>query len=234
MARRQPRSAATLVVLGLPPLAPVNAALPAIAGTTVEGETVKASTGTWTGSPTSFAYEWQDCNSAGASCVPIAAAGAARATSSPPRTSERRSGLRSRLQTRADRPPPPRPTRGSSKFPRRRFPSTWLCPPSKARQSKVRRWKPPQAPGLKARPPMPTSGRTATPGRLVASAPGATTSNYNTHQSGGGHTSGFGVRRPTRRLEPGELGRSRVSCTLGAGEHGCCRRSAVPPWKVRR
>ena len=64
----------SLVVLGLPPLAPVNTVAPAITGTTVEGETVEASSGTWTGSPTSFAYEWQDCNSAGASCAPIAGA----------------------------------------------------------------------------------------------------------------------------------------------------------------
>ena len=64
-------SPATLVVLGLPPLAPVNTSAPAITGNTVEGETVKASTGAWTGSPTSFSYEWQDCDGSGASCVPI-------------------------------------------------------------------------------------------------------------------------------------------------------------------
>ena len=64
-------SPASLVVLGLPPLAPVNTSAPAITGVAVEGETVKASTGAWTGSPTSFSYEWQDCNGAGTSCVPI-------------------------------------------------------------------------------------------------------------------------------------------------------------------
>jgi hypothetical protein len=37
---------------------PVNTVLPAITGTLEEGETVSVSTGTWTNTPTSYAYQW--------------------------------------------------------------------------------------------------------------------------------------------------------------------------------
>ncbi len=49
---------------------------PLITGAALTGETLKVSTGTWTGSPSSFAYQWQDCNSAGAACANIAGASA--------------------------------------------------------------------------------------------------------------------------------------------------------------
>jgi hypothetical protein len=65
---------------GLPELPslvpPINTALPSIAGAALTGETLKVSNGTWTGSPSSFAYQWQDCNSAGAACANIAGASA--------------------------------------------------------------------------------------------------------------------------------------------------------------
>jgi hypothetical protein len=62
---------------GLPSLtAPVNTVLPSIAGAALTGETLKVSTGTWTGSPSSYAYRWQDCNSAGAACSNITGASA--------------------------------------------------------------------------------------------------------------------------------------------------------------
>jgi hypothetical protein len=50
---------------------PSNTALPLIAGTAVVGGTLVASDGTWTASPTSFAYQWQDCDAAGNNCISV-------------------------------------------------------------------------------------------------------------------------------------------------------------------
>ena len=38
------------------------------------------STGTWTGDPTSYAYQWERCDSSGANCVDIAGAGSSTYT----------------------------------------------------------------------------------------------------------------------------------------------------------
>ncbi|HEV2980323.1 MAG TPA: hypothetical protein VGX51_02745 [Solirubrobacteraceae bacterium] len=57
---------------------PHNTSPPTISGTAQQGQQLSASTGTWSGSPTSYEYEWLRCNSAGASCSAIA--GAASAT----------------------------------------------------------------------------------------------------------------------------------------------------------
>ena len=54
--------------------APVNSVLPVVSGVALQGQTLTASNGSWTGSPTSFAYRWRDCDSAGSSCVDIAGA----------------------------------------------------------------------------------------------------------------------------------------------------------------
>jgi hypothetical protein len=62
------------------PAAPVNAALPVLSGSTVEGQALSASTGSWSGSPTSFAYQWQRCNLAGAECASISGASASTYT----------------------------------------------------------------------------------------------------------------------------------------------------------
>ena len=56
------------------PQPPANTALPAVTGTTEEGQTLTSSKGTWTGSPTGYSYQWQDCNSAGESCSNISGA----------------------------------------------------------------------------------------------------------------------------------------------------------------
>lgn len=52
--------------------APVNTALPTIAGTPTVDQTLTASNGAWSNTPTSFAYQWLRCNSSGASCASVA------------------------------------------------------------------------------------------------------------------------------------------------------------------
>jgi hypothetical protein len=54
--------------------APVPTAAPTISGTAQQGQTLEASPGAWTGNPTSFTYQWQRCDAAGAACADIVAA----------------------------------------------------------------------------------------------------------------------------------------------------------------
>jgi hypothetical protein len=59
--------------------APVNSRIPSISGSMVEGQTVTASPGTWSGAaPITFTYQWLRCNSAGGSCVAIPGATSAQ------------------------------------------------------------------------------------------------------------------------------------------------------------
>ena len=54
--------------------APTNTSLPTISGTPQVGQTLTAGTGSWTGNPTSFSFQWQRCNAGGTSCVDISGA----------------------------------------------------------------------------------------------------------------------------------------------------------------
>ena len=67
-------STATKTVAAAPPPPPTNSALPAISGTTVEGDTLSASTGTWSNNPTSYTYQWEDCDTTGETCTAIGGA----------------------------------------------------------------------------------------------------------------------------------------------------------------
>ena len=53
---------------------PVNVSLPSISGTAIQGETLAETHGLWTNNPTSYRYQWQDCDSSGNACSAIAGA----------------------------------------------------------------------------------------------------------------------------------------------------------------
>ena len=50
---------------------PGNQSPPAISGIPAQGQTLTASAGAWTDDPTSYAYQWEDCNVFGGGCTPI-------------------------------------------------------------------------------------------------------------------------------------------------------------------
>jgi hypothetical protein len=53
---------------------PTNTAAPTVSGTPVEGQTLKAAPGTWSGSGIKFGYVWQRCSASGGSCADISGA----------------------------------------------------------------------------------------------------------------------------------------------------------------
>ena len=61
-------------------VAPQNTSLPSISGAARDGSDLQASKGGWANSPTSYAYQWQRCDSSGGSCVAIASATGTRYT----------------------------------------------------------------------------------------------------------------------------------------------------------
>ena len=64
-------SSPTAVIAG----APADTGVPVVSGSAVQGSALTASDGVWAGSPApTFAYQWEDCDSGGADCSPIAGA----------------------------------------------------------------------------------------------------------------------------------------------------------------
>ena len=54
---------------------PANSVAPTISGTPAKGQTLTASTGTWTGTqPITYAYQWRRCNHAGTGCTDVTGA----------------------------------------------------------------------------------------------------------------------------------------------------------------
>src|SRR5579872_2445957 len=53
---------------------PSNTSLPSIGGSAKDGSMLTGYHGTWTGNPSSYAYAWERCDSAGGSCAPISGA----------------------------------------------------------------------------------------------------------------------------------------------------------------
>jgi hypothetical protein len=64
-------SGLTSIVRAAPANAPVATVRPAISGSPIEGNTLTASNGAWDGATSTFAYQWQRCDSAGAGCANI-------------------------------------------------------------------------------------------------------------------------------------------------------------------
>lgn len=71
-------AATTLIVAaassGQSTAAPSNTSLPSISGSARDGSLLRASHGSWTGSPTSYAYQWLRCDAQAGNCAPITGA----------------------------------------------------------------------------------------------------------------------------------------------------------------
>jgi Ig domain of plant-specific actin-binding protein len=66
--------------LGQTTATPSNTSLPSISGSARDGSILAASHGSWSGSPTSYAYQWLRCDSQGGSCNSISGATSDRYT----------------------------------------------------------------------------------------------------------------------------------------------------------
>jgi hypothetical protein len=56
---------------------PANTAPPVVSGTAQQGATLTTSNGSWSGGPTSYAYQWRRCDQGGGACADIGSANAA-------------------------------------------------------------------------------------------------------------------------------------------------------------
>src|SRR5207248_1134377 len=59
---------------GVLPEAPASTSPPTISGTAQQGSTLTEGHGAWTNNPTSYEYQWLQCDSSGANCAAIAGA----------------------------------------------------------------------------------------------------------------------------------------------------------------
>jgi RHS repeat-associated protein len=62
------------VTAAIQAVAPANTAAPTISGSATEGQTLTASNGSWSGTPGSYGYRWQTCDSSGTTCNDITGA----------------------------------------------------------------------------------------------------------------------------------------------------------------
>ena len=68
-------ASAVSAVVAAAPVAPTNTALPSLSGSAVQGQSLTADPGSWSGSPApTFAYQWRQCDAAGQNCADIASA----------------------------------------------------------------------------------------------------------------------------------------------------------------
>jgi GH25 family lysozyme M1 (1,4-beta-N-acetylmuramidase) len=74
---------AAVVASGTTVVRPAATSAPAVIGTPQAGQVLTSSVGTWTGAPTSFAYQWQRCGATGTPCVAIVGANASSYTLTP-------------------------------------------------------------------------------------------------------------------------------------------------------
>jgi thermitase len=65
---------ATYTASSTPPPSLFNVTPPSITGTAQQGQTLTATSGDWTGSPSAYAYQWRRCSSTGSACANVAGA----------------------------------------------------------------------------------------------------------------------------------------------------------------